>query len=51
MDVYLENNATKKNYTQHPKVIILDEFYRRRNYFKNIREKYLYNLTIVDPTG
>ena len=39
MDKYLENNATRQTYTEHPKVVILDEFFRRRNYFKKIREK------------
>ncbi len=39
MEQYLENNATRRTYTEHPKVVILDEFYRRKHYFKKIREK------------
>ncbi len=40
MDNYLINNATLDTYTEHPKVTILDEFMKRRVYFKKIREKY-----------
>jgi hypothetical protein len=39
MDEYLKNNATKDTYTEHPKVIILDEFFKRRHYFKSLKEK------------
>jgi hypothetical protein len=39
IDEYLENNATKDTYTEHPKVIILDEFYKRIIYLKKIKEK------------
>jgi ERCC4-related helicase/dsRNA-specific ribonuclease len=39
MDEYLLNNATLETYTEHPKVVILDEFFKRRIYFKKIREK------------
>lgn len=38
MKQYLLNNATKDTYTEHPKVTILDEFAKRRMYFKKIRE-------------
>lgn len=39
MDNYLINNATLETFTEHPKVIILDEFMKKRIYFKKIREK------------
>lgn len=35
---YLKNNATRDTYTEHPKVTILEEFNRKRQYFKRIRE-------------
>lgn len=38
MDDYLLQNATMDTFTEHPKVVILDEFMKRRNYFKKIRE-------------
>lgn len=38
MKNYLLNNATKETFTEHPKVTILDEFAKRRQYFKKIRE-------------
>lgn len=41
MDEYLLNNATVENSYQHPKVIILDEFKKRMNYLKSLREKYI----------
>jgi hypothetical protein len=40
MDDYLNYNATVETYTEHPKVVILDEFMKRKFYFKKIREKY-----------
>ena len=39
MDKYLDNHATKSNYTEHPKVVILDEYFKRRDYLGKIREK------------
>jgi hypothetical protein len=36
---YLENNATVTTFKEHPKVIILDEFMKRRYFFKTIKEK------------
>ena len=38
MKHYLENNATIDTYTEHPKVVILDEFGKRKQYFKSIKE-------------
>ena len=39
MKHYLENNATVDTYTEHPKVVILDEFGKRKHYFNyKIRE-------------
>ena len=38
MKHYLENNATIDTYTEHPKVVILDEFGKRKHYFKSIKE-------------
>jgi hypothetical protein len=37
---YLKNNATVETFTEHPKVVILDEFMKRRYFFKTIKEKY-----------
>jgi hypothetical protein len=39
MNQYLLENATLETFKEHPKVIILDEFMRRREYFKTLREK------------
>jgi hypothetical protein len=39
MTEYLMANATLETYREHPKVIILDEFMKRRHYLKTIREK------------
>jgi len=39
MDDYLVNNATVETYSEHPKVIILDEFFRKVHYLKKLREK------------
>jgi len=39
VDDYLINNATIKTYTEHPKVVILDEFNKRSHYLKTLREK------------
>jgi hypothetical protein len=39
MDEYLNHNSTIDTYTEHPKVIILDEFSKRRHIFKKIKEK------------
>jgi dsRNA-specific ribonuclease len=36
---YLLENATLDNYTEHPKVEILELFFNRRNFFKEIKEK------------
>jgi hypothetical protein len=36
---YLIQNATVETYKEHPKVIILEEFMKRRHYFKSIKEK------------
>jgi hypothetical protein len=36
---YLENNATLDTMKEHPKVVILDEFMKRRYFFKTIKEK------------
>ena len=38
MRKYLENNATKETYKEHPKEIMLQEFERRRQFFKKIHE-------------
>ena len=35
---YLLHNATKDTFTEHPKVIILQEYQKRRHIFKKIRE-------------
>lgn len=35
---YLKNNATRDTYTEHPKVTILEEFNKKKQYFKRIRE-------------
>jgi len=35
---YLNNNATKDTFTEHPKEIILNEYMRRRHFFKSIKE-------------
>jgi dsRNA-specific ribonuclease len=39
MDDYLLNNATVETYSEHPKVIILDEFFKKAHYLKKLREK------------
>ena len=35
----LEKYTDKENFIEHPKVIILDNFERRRDIFKKIKEK------------
>ena len=44
---YLLNNATIDNFTEHPKVEILELFFGRRYIFKEIKEKY-FNNNLVD---
>ncbi len=39
LDDYLNCNATIHTFTEHPKVVILDEFMKRKFFFKKIREK------------
>jgi len=38
MQEYLNNNATKDTYTEHPKEIILNEYMRRRHFIKSLKE-------------
>ena len=38
MQEYLNNNATKDTFTEHPKEIILNEYMKRRHFFKTIKE-------------
>ena len=38
MQDYLNNNATKDTFTEHPKETILNEYMKRRNFFKSIKE-------------
>ena len=38
LNVYLLNNATKDTYTEHPKVEILQEYQKRKQIFKRIKE-------------
>ena len=38
MQEYLNNNATRDTYTEHPKEIILNEFMRRRHFIKSLKE-------------
>ena len=35
---YLNNNATKDTYTEHPKEIILNEYMKRRHFFETLKE-------------
>ena len=38
MQEYLNNNATKDTYTEHPKEIILNEYMKRRHFIKSLKE-------------
>ena len=38
MQEYLNNNATKDTFTEHPKEIILNEFMKRRHFIKTLKE-------------
>ena len=38
MQEYLNNNATKDTFTEHPKEIILNEYMKRRHFIKSLKE-------------
>ena len=38
MQEYLNNNATKDTFTEHPKEVILNEFMKRRHFIKSLKE-------------
>ena len=38
MQDYLNNNATKDTYTEHPKETILNEYMKRRHFIKSLKE-------------